>query len=449
MSNVAAALSEWMPQQRWYSAKGVTPRLRVIATIDSSADDANIVIAIVLDEGPEKPVLYQVPVTVRADALPGLDPIAIIDGLYMYDGPHDPAFARVLIESISAESTIGGDGASATGSRLSAPGRVTSSRVLEGEQSNTSIICEVEGGSAPTLIAKVFRVLHHGENPDVSTQAALTAHGSTRVPRTVGSAMATWPDSGRAAGTATGHLAIVQEFLPGLQDAWRVALAAAAAGDDFASRAFDLGVATAEVHATLATALPTLKAGPAEVAAATATMRRRLDIAASEVASIAPFYDRILALYASIESLSWPTLQRIHGDLHLGQVLSTNGRDWLLLDFEGEPLRPMFERSRPDVPLRDIAGMLRSFDYVAGSLERSVPPVDAHEWAHRARAAYIDGYVATSGVDVRADRALLDAFEIDKAVYESIYEVRNRPDWVEIPRVAIERLIARSSHSVG
>ena len=258
MSNVAAALSEWMPQQRWYSAKGVTPRLRVIATIDSTADDANIVVAIVLDEGPDKPVLYQVPVTLRASPLPLLEPIAVIDGLYMYDGPHDRAFASALIEAIGEESTIGGDGAFATGSRLSGPGRVTSSRVLEGEQSNTSVICEVDGGSAPTLIAKVFRVLHHGENPDVSTQAALTAHGSNRVPRTVGSVMATWPDSGRSAGTATGHLAIVQEFLPGLQDAWRVALASAATDEDFAGRAFDLGVATAEVHATLASALPTV-----------------------------------------------------------------------------------------------------------------------------------------------------------------------------------------------
>ena len=449
MSNVASALSEWMPLQRWYSAKGVTPKLRVIATVDSQFDDAHIAIAFVIDEGPEKPVLYQVPVTLRVVPLPHLEPIATVGGLLMYDGPHDPAFAQVLIETLAAEALLHGDNASAQGSRLSESGRVVASRVLEGEQSNTSIICEVEGGNAPTLIAKIFRVLHHGENPDVSTQAALTANGSTRVPRTVGSVMATWPDPGRAAKTATGHLAIVQEFLPGLEDAWRLALAAAATGEDFAERAFDLGVATAEVHATLASALPTLEPGPAAVAAATATMRRRLDIAASEVSSIAPFYDRILALYSSIESLAWPTLQRIHGDLHLGQVLSSNGRDWLLLDFEGEPLRPMFERSRPDVPLRDIAGMLRSFDYVAGSLERSVPPVDAREWAHRARAAFVDGYVATSGVDVRADRALLDAFEIDKAVYESIYEVRNRPDWVEIPRVAIERLIARSTGAIG
>jgi predicted trehalose synthase len=143
--------------------------------------------------------------------------------------------------------------------------------------------------------------------------------------------------------------------------------------------------------------------------------------------------------------MPWPTLQRIHGDLHLGQAVQAPELGWVLLDFEGEPLRPMPERSRPDLPLRDVAGMLRSFDYVAGSLAQQDPPVDAAAWASAARNAFLDGYVATSGHDVRTGRALLDAFEVDKAVYEAIYEVRNRPDWLGIPLAAITRLVERSA----
>jgi len=291
----------------------------------------------------------------------------------------------------------------------------------------------------------VFRVLHHGENPDVTSQTALTEGGSTRVPQAFGSLVGTWPDIGREGGTASGHLAFSQEFLPGSEDAWRVALQAARVAEDFTSSAHALGVATAEVHATLATQLETVDAGPAEIEGALVSMRRRITTASREVPAVAEYAEAIRRVYDVIESRPWPRLQRIHGDLHLGQALHSPSRGWILLDFEGEPLRPMPERSRPDVPLRDIAGMLRSFDYVAGSLSREHPAIDAHGWAHEARHAFIDGYIEASGRDVRAERALLDAFEIDKAVYEAIYESRNRPDWLEIPVAAIGRLLARSA----
>ncbi|MCU1526618.1 MAG: phosphotransferase, partial [Frondihabitans sp.] len=127
------------------------------------------------------------------------------------------------------------------------------------------------------------------------------------------------------------------------------------------------------------------------------------------------------------------------------QAIQTPERGWVLLDFEGEPLRPMPERSRPDVPLRDVAGMLRSFDYVAGSLAQERPRIDAADWAAASRLAFIDGYVQGTGVDIRSQQALLDAFEIDKAVYEALYESRNRPAWLGIPVAAIERLVGLRS----
>ena len=117
------------------------------------------------------------------------------------------------------------------------------------------------------------------------------------------------------------------------------------------------------------------------------------------------------------------------------------GRGWVLLDFEGEPLRPLAERSVPDLTLRDVAGMLRSFDYAAGSGSRRTPASAAAAWAEAARAAFLDGYAERLGPrPARRDRALLAALELDKALYEVVYEARNRPSWLSIPVAAIARL---------
>lgn len=446
MSDVAPSLAGWMARQRWYATKGRTPSLRVIGSYEADLGDALALTLLIIDDGADKPVLYQVPLVSRSAPLPGGDAafIGSADGRYLYDGPHDPAYAAELLRTMTDQARIDGADVVVEGTRIVDPGRVRRSRVLSGEQSNTSIIYDVEGGPVEHVIAKVFRVLHHGDNPDVTTQASLTRGGSTHVPSSFGSLRATWSDVGRDGGTATGHLAFSQEFLPGLDDAWRVALGAAAAGTDFTAEAYDLGVAVAEIHATLAADLGTVAAGTDEVAGALASMRRRITTAAREVPEIAEHAAAIGAVYDAAEHLAWPDLQRIHGDLHLGQALLSE-RGWMLIDFEGEPLRPMPERSRADLPIRDIAGMLRSFDYVAGSLAHESEPVDASGWAHAARRAFVDGYIASSGFDVRTSRALLDAFEIDKAVYEAIYESRNRPDWLGIPLAAVARLAARSA----
>ncbi|MET0163010.1 MAG: hypothetical protein ABW204_10175 [Microbacteriaceae bacterium] len=430
-------LAAWLPEQRWYATKGRTPRLRILASIalPASDPDAEVTVQLLIDEAHESPVLYQVPLVAR----PGKGAAAIgeVDGRWLHDGPHDPAYVEALLAVMGGAQTVAGGGLSLEGRRLTEPGRVLRSRVLSGEQSNTSVVVEVEGGPVPTLITKVFRVLHHGENPDVTTQSALTAAGSQRVPASFCSLSGTWPDVGRDSGTATGHLAFTQQFLPGLQDAWAVAVDAAGRGEDFTEQARELGAAVAEVHRTLATALPTVEPTASETAELLVSLRRRLDIAVREVPELAAAAPRIAALYDGLEGARWPRLQRIHGDLHLGQSVRSPGLGWVLLDFEGEPLRPMPERSRPDLALRDIAGMLRSFDYVAGSLAHQDPPVDAAAWAVAAREAFLDGY----GADLDGEAALLDAFEVDKAVYEAIYEVRNRPDWLGIPLAAIDRLV--------
>ena len=259
---------------------------------------------------------------------------------------------------------------------------------------------------------------------------------------------ATSPGSGatpaKSTGLAHGHLAFAQEFLPGVEDAWRVALRAAETDTDFSAEARTLGEATADIHLTLASALPSHAASPVDIAATLLSMRLRLDQAIAQVPALEQHRDAIEALYALTSRAMWPPMQRIHGDYHLGQVLAVPGRGWVALDFEGEPLRPMHERAREDSSLRDVAGMLRSFDYAAGSVEQVDPSASRAQWAATARAAFLDGYVARSGSNLAESRALLDALEVDKALYEAVYEARNRPGWLSIPLTAIERLVTRS-----
>lgn len=143
------------------------------------------------------------------------------------------------------------------------------------------------------------------------------------------------------------------------------------------------------------------------------------------------------AVYRTALERPWPRLQRIHGDLHLGQVLAVPHGGWRIVDFEGEPLRPMAERAIPDLPPRDVAGMLRSFDY-AGAVAGGP---DAGSWAKACQAAFVDAYAGADG-SVELDPVLLQALVLDKAVYESIYEARNRPDWLPVPLAGIDAALS-------
>ena len=401
----------------------------------------------------EPDALYQIPLVLRRpEGAPAPEEGAEIGVLAVSGGPLrvDDATRDADGRAALVATLVSGDGAAGPGLSLASHrtrpgsplplGRAMRSRVLAGEQSNTSLIIETEGASP--LIVKLFRVLQDGENPDAALQGALTAQGSAHVPAVVGAATV-------RTGAMRTHALVAQEFLPQVEDAWRVALRLARAGEDFSAPARALGTTLAEVHRDLAAALGTVAADEGAVRTVIAQMHGRLAQVAAEVEQVAAHREPLAALLDAAAGQTWPAMQRIHGDLHLGQVLASPERGWVLLDFEGEPLRALSQRSLPDCPLRDVAGMLRSLDYAAGAV-RHGSGRDASAWAADARAAFLAGYVEEAGrdgaaVDTAAGSVLLAAFEADKAVYEALYEARNRPDWLPIPLAALARLSARAA----
>jgi 1,4-alpha-glucan branching enzyme len=451
-------VTEWMPRQRWYHGKGHVPRLHRVGgfRFEDPAGEVGIETLVLADSAVSPAVVYQVPLTYRGAPLEGADHAllgtaehSVLGRRWVYDAPHDPVYVSQLMDAIltsgvsdEAQASVGSN-AVAVGSATGAwVGSVTSSSVLTGEQSNTSVICRMAapgGGPAEPLIVKVFRTLQDGDNPDVVVQSALTQAGSHRVPLAVGHLSGAW-DSAEGGTEAHGHLAFAQEFIPGVEDAWRVALVAAASGTDFTVRARELGVVTAEIHAALAHELGTAEVTPAAREALLASMRQRYAAAVDAVPELASRDAAFERVVESVRATTWPPLQRIHGDYHLGQVLDVPERGWVALDFEGEPLRPLAERVQPDLTQRDVAGMLRSFDYAAGSVALAESPVDATGWAQSCRRAFLDGYASVAGAPDADAVALTRALELDKALYEVVYEARNRPTWLPIPLGAVGRL---------
>ena len=440
-------LPAWVARQRWYRGKTAgSPRLRRIGSIrwEDPLGEVGLEDHLVVDESGQEPVIYQVPLSYRAEAVDfmadGLVATAEHDELgtrYIYDATHDPVFAQVLLQQMYAEADV----PSARARRIVAGGSapaLRTSRVLSGEQSNTSIVVEAHGETRPVII-KVFRVLQPGDNPDVTVPTAITLAGSRQVPGPIGYVEGRWssPDGEEA----SGHLAFAQEFLPETQDAWVGALQACRTDEDFTGHARELGAATADVHAALRRAFGTSTPDGEGRATLVDRMRRRAQEAFADVPELAAHQQAVEAVYAELESHDLPDLQRVHGDYHLGQVLRVPGRGWVLVDFEGEPLRPLADRNAPDLVLRDVAGMLRSFDYAAASV-RLAGEGEHEDWARSAREAFLQGYAEVSGEDLSASgaRLLLDALELDKALYEASYEARNRPDWVPIPVSAVSRL---------
>lgn len=279
------------------------------------------------------------------------------------------------------------------------------------EQSNSSVRI------GDRALFKLFR-RPDGPNREAELLAALNHSGVT--PKLYAAAT-------KADGTTW---AIVMEFVHATGDGWKLATRACAEGEDFTAPAAELGRALRNVHTLLEQAFGTSTRRGDELAGG---MRARLAEVAAEAGEVAALADRIRPLYEALDGTT-VACQQLHGDFHLGQVLHRQDPSgWVLIDFEGEPLKTPQERREPDSVWRDVAGALRSFDY-ARSAHADPSGTAARAWSASARTAFLGGYLDGG----EAPRAILAAYLIDKAVYEVRYELRNRPDWVGIPLGAIE-----------
>ncbi len=442
-------LADWLPRQRWFAGK------------DRDIDGVSILTETELVEG--DPALhhvvidvrqgdqvdrYQVPVGLRRE-LPGrleYAEIGQIDDVHVYDAVHDPELTRVLLEKM-ADCSDAGPLAFRSIADLDTG---LDSLASPAEQSNTSLIY------GDVYICKLFRRLTPGINPDLELSRGLVGAGSKHVPALYG-----WISCDLDGAVCT--LAMLTEFLRSGTDGWQLAgtsvrdlyaeadLHADQVGGDFASESERLGAATAEVHRDLAAAFGTGVMSPADVRELARQMRARLSDACAAVPQLVPYAGGLNDAFEALAALDEPLMvQRVHGDYHLGQVMRTE-TGWMLLDFEGEPAKSLEERRRPAHPLRDVAAMMRSYDYAARHLLVAGKAVSgnpeqlefrAHEWADRNRTAFCRGYAEAGGVDPAAHEQVIRAFEFDKAVYEVMYEARNRPSWLHIPLSSIASLSA-------
>jgi maltokinase len=453
---LTAQLPEWLARQRWFGAKGRPVRSVEVAARTSLTEHEPLldllVLAVSFDDG--SPVQhYQLLLGRRPEVRGELEHMVIgrVEGLVAYDALWDHDATAWLLDAIRAGRTVG-DLRFAPEEGASIPQGVPG-RVVSAEQSNTSVIYGEAG------ILKLFRRLVPGVNPDLELHRALRSVGSREVAGL----------QGAVEGVLRGEpvtIAMLQDFAANSADGWAMALAsvrdlfaeadlrADEVGGDFAGESSRLGETVGVVHQELAQALGTAERDPAELAAA---WGERLDSAAAAVPALAEHADAIRAVYRAVAELPGALpAQRVHGDLHLGQTLRTP-YGWLVIDFEGEPAAPLEERRRPDSALRDVAGMLRSFDYAAyhqllqadpealAGGERGALAWHAKEWATRNRDAFCAGYALRTGTDPREFGAVLRAFELDKAVYEALYETRSRPAWAPIPLASIKRLTAEAT----
>ncbi|WP_421117864.1 phosphotransferase [Aquihabitans daechungensis] len=414
---MSAPTAEWFAQQRWFAGKGTgaepgeTLRTPVGGTFD---------VDLVEVSGDQ----YQLVSQGSAN-----------------DSMDDPATARALIGALQEGSTAGGPaGEVAFHLDPTADLANRSIRPVGVEQSNTSVIVD------DRWILKVFRRIQPGINPELEVLRFLADRGAANVPRLAG-----WYEV--SSGPVDGTLGVLQGLVPDAVDGWTWVLEQLPRHPEATMAPLHrLGAIIATLHATLATgsdAFGTAPGGPdlsRAIADGIAADAKRV------AASLPPAHRHVRdALTEAIrtaeelaDGLDAGRAQRVHGDLHLGQVLLAGG-DWTVIDWEGEPSRPIGERRALQPALRDVAGVLRSLSYAATTAARRAdgPPLDG--WLAAARAALLDGYL--SAADPRllpspsgATQRLLRLLELEKIVYEVGYESANRPGWLDIPVGALDEV---------
>ena len=475
-------IEEWMRAQRWFPADSVAT-LEVVANIDLSVDSAPphwdghtpldpVWICLVRVGGA---ALVQVPL-VLTDVAPdnGRGVIARVEDAWLVDGPQHPAFLRAWVRRAGAEGSIGAgviDEDGAEEGKVDPSAQTIEDGLLEqadrahlmtGEQSNSSVVFN---GPEPRAVAKFFRVVTPGIHPDLEIPRALVRQGWRHVPAPMAFLEIDLPERpGEDSPTGEPALSgIAAQLVEGARDGFELFVEMAARGEDPSKPARDLGRVTAEMHEHLARAFG--ENAPPDASELAHRIRVNVQATAAEVHDLTP--ELVAGLESSVAAVeavdALPVTIRIHGDYHLGQTL-VGDAGWFVLDFEGEPLRSLAERRRPDLALRDVAGMLRSFDYASAQASRRAPALSPSttaeipqvgsssepsvspdpQWSIKARAAFIEGYTDGHGFS-QADDALVRALMIEKAAYEAVYEHRLRPSWLPIPLAALEDLSTSST----
>jgi maltokinase len=444
-------LQEWVVAQRWFGAKGrQVSALEVLQAVPLRDDEPLLVLAMIAARFPSGTHdLYQVPIGIRhADEGWDKGVIAQAAGWTIYDGLTDPDLARELLKRMREESVARAGGSTLT-FRWSQGPKLNGAEVrpMGVEQSNSSMVF------GDRLVLKSFRRLEPGVNPELELLRFLDQHQFKNI-----APLAGWYEyEGRLVESTLG---ILQEYLKGARDGWSLAVDEDGEDPDRLIEQLDeLGVVTGRMHSVLGSDASESAFAPEEpsddtLALLTATVDEEIEkifknLPQDDEGPLSTICRRSQDVRERLGQLSrvgtGGRVIRTHGDYHLGQVMLTE-RGWVILDFEGEPARTLPERRQKRSPLRDVAGMLRSFSYVAAAGEILGTRVMPEDWESRARAAFLEGYFrevdpALLPPGQESIEKLLSVFELEKAVYELNYEINNRPDWVGIPVASILRLL--------
>ena len=463
-------LPAYIARCRWFGGKARAPQKFTVLDAPEIAGARVLIVRVDYAEG--VPETYLVPLQIAtgigAERIAKRTPQAVAAKFQheavLFDAVHAGAFRAAIYGLMARADTSVGKITGSKGALLAKRDtRAPQSRVLDAEQSNTSVIY------GDTVFLKLYRKLEEGVNPDAEITRFLTARAHfPHVPPFAGSL------EYRAEGGEPQEIALALGLVPNEGDAWTWALAECASHlksqpeapyPAFIARVAQLGARTGELHLALACDatdpafapepftgedLRELSGAIRESARGVFDLLRNQEPTETTAsllaveAAIAARADLIAGQTASAAKT------RTHGDYHLGQVLST-GADFTILDFEGEPSRPLAERRRKRSPLRDVAGMLRSFHYAAhASLgdRRALEPL-AEQWSQAACDAFLGAWLATTQGSIFRPATeeectrLLEAFLLEKAIYELAYELNNRPAWLPIPARGILRLLGK------
>jgi maltokinase len=459
----ADQLAAYLTGARWFGGKGRPFIVTAVTELPLAPRVSTNLVRLSFTDAPagapDQSDLYQLPLSSYDEPQARLEHAEVgrWGGQIHYDAVHDREAMQMWLRAFAGDSS-------------SADSRVqfirvedreldldAHSTVFSGEQSNSSV------AFGEDALLKVFRRVQAGLNPDIEIHEVLTRSGNHHIATLYGHVSVEVPGEGTDGKIELGML---QQFLRTASDGWELALASVRnlvmetdlqpeeSGGDFAAEAHRLGANLAEVHAVLADAFGTEHL---DLTAVSEGMTRRLEAAVAVVPELVDHREPLQAVFAALAQLDDAISetnhgkrnkrsQRIHGDLHLGQLLRTS-LGWKFVDFEGEPAKSLDERRLPDSGWRDVAGMIRSFDYAASTVARDLGGSDeaaaetghrANAWTAHSTAAFLAGYTEQRGEPMTDfESRLLRAYIADKAVYEVIYEIRNRPGWISIPLGAL------------